>query len=271
MSRVVPAVVRALDLLDLFLDGTTSLSMPEVAARLSIPRATTHELVNTLVAKGYLSPLTNRPHRYCLGVHVIALSNAYTANLDLLKEGQEVARSVAAACDETIQMAVLEGASAVYILKVDSTRPVRLVSAIGRRLPAHCTGLGKMLLSGLSDVEICRRYGDSAALEQMTPSSIPSLGRLLQELAQIRARGFAFDDCESNLDVRCVAGPVYDHEGTMVAALSISVPITRMDPDRQIHLGTLIRNGAQELSHRLGYQCAQANNLGMQAASRSGS
>jgi DNA-binding IclR family transcriptional regulator len=82
---------------------------------------------------------------------------------------------------------------------------------------------------------------------------MPALEQLRQELADIRARGLAFDDCESNVAVRCVAAPVFDHRGEMVAALSISVPTIRMDDGRRVELAALVRGGATDLSRRLGH------------------
>lgn len=111
-----------------------------------------------------------------------------------------------------------------------------------------------MLLSGLSDQEVEARYHRSRSLASMTPNSITSLPRLRRELAAIRTRGLALDDCESNVDVRCVAAPVYDRDGQMAAAMSISVPMTRMPPKRREELAALVKRGAQDLSRRLGFQ-----------------
>jgi IclR family KDG regulon transcriptional repressor len=256
VPRQVPAVVRALDILELFLRQSPppALSVPEIAAALSLPRSTAHELVGTLVARRYLQPDAHQPHRFTLGVRLFELGNAYAAGLDLAREGQLVAQQVAAQCGETVHVAVLDGIEVFYIAKVDSTNPVRLVSAIGKRLPAHCTAVGKMLLSGLADHELEERYRQAGGLVGMTPNSITSLAALKAELAATRRRGLAYDNCESNLDARCVAAPVYDHEGQMVAAMSISFPIIRDDPVRILELAQLIRQGARALSERLGYR-----------------
>jgi DNA-binding IclR family transcriptional regulator len=234
------------------------LSVPELAARLGLPRSTAHDLVRTLVGRGYLRALDDQPHKFVLGLRVFELGSAYADSLDLPREGRRMAAAVSAVCDETVHVAVLDGTEVVYIAKVDSTQAVRMVSAVGRRLPAHRTAVGKMLLSGLSDGELAGRYGRPRSLASMTPNSITSLPRLRRELAVIRARGMAFDDCESNIDVRCVAAPVYDRDGHMAAALSISVPMTRMRPKRREELAALVKQGAQDLSRRLGFQARAA-------------
>src|SRR6266536_4501941 len=177
MGRAVPAVSRALDILELLLSND-SVSAPEITERLGLPRTTVHELVATLVDRSYLSVLAGQPTRYRLGMRLFQLGGVFAEHLDLAREAQAVAHEVAACCDETVQVAILDGSDVVYIAKVDSTHPVRMVSAVGRRLPAHCTALGKMLLSGLSPEAFEARYPRDRPLQRMTPRSITSVVRL---------------------------------------------------------------------------------------------
>ena len=253
MPRLVPAVARAFDILETFRGGAGPLAVPELAARLGLPRSSAHDLVRTLYRRGYLHALADQPHRFVLGLRVFELGSAYAAGLDLPREGRQAARAVSSACNETVHVAVLDDTEVVYIAKVDSTQAVRMISAVGRRLPAHCTAVGKMLLAGLPDQELMARYRRSKSLVSMTPNSIASLPGLRREVIASRSRGLAYDDCESNVDVRCVAAPVYDREGQMVAAMSISVPVTRMRPRRRDELARLVKQGAQDLSRRLGF------------------
>jgi IclR family KDG regulon transcriptional repressor len=254
VPRVVPAIVRAFSILELFLKEDSSLSVPEIVARLGLPRTSTHEIVNTLVEIGYLRRDEYRPNKVHLGHKVLELGDAYGTNFDLAAEGHRVAEKVMAKCDETVQMAVLEGTEAVFIAKVDSPKAVRLVSRVGSRLPAHCTAVGKMLLSSFSDDEIIRLYNGEDNLTKMTLNSIPTVSKLLKELEPIRQRGLSYDDCESNTDVQCVAAPVYGHDGRVVAAMSISVPATRMTMNRQYELAEIIRKGSEDLSKSMGHK-----------------
>jgi IclR family transcriptional regulator, KDG regulon repressor len=253
VSRKIPSIQRAFEVLELFLQGTRALSVPEIVARLNFPRTTAYEIVNTLLASGYLTTAEGQRNRVSLGFKLFELGSAYAANFDLVSEGRSVAMSLVAQCDETVQMAVRDCTEAVFVAKVDCSKLVRLVSAVGSRLPAHCTGVGKVLLSALSDEEIVDLYQGQRQLTKMTANSITSVSKLLKELEVIRRRALAYDDCESNVDVRCVAAPVYDGRGQMVAAMSFSVPITRMSLSRQDELADIIRKGAKELSRRLGY------------------
>lgn len=254
MAKVITSVKRALDILEMFLDGTDSISMPEIASRMELPRTTVHDLVHTLLACDYLERVEGRPHRFVLGLRVFEMGSAYSAKLDLTEIGRTIAKKVSAACDETVQMAVLDGTEAVFIVREDSSHILRLVSMVGSRLPAHCTAVGKMMLSALPDERLSALYKDGNDLPGMTANSITSIGRLEKELAEIRKRGYAFDDCESNEEARCVAAPIYDRRGRVRAAMSITVPVTRMKGDRREELVEIIRKGAEELSHRLGYK-----------------
>jgi DNA-binding IclR family transcriptional regulator len=253
MARVVPAVARALDILELFLAGEETYSAPEVAARLQLPRTTVHELLATLVARKYLASLGPESNRYRLGVRLFQLGSRYESGIDLARIGREVCAEVAAACDETVHLAILEGGEVVYIAKIDSTQTVRMVSAVGRRLPAHCTSVGKMLLARLPPAELDRLYPPGVGLEAMTAHSITSRPALLTALATTRRRGVAYDDRESNPDVGCVAAPVSDGAGGAVAALSISVPTTRWNSARRRECEGLAREGASRLAELLGH------------------
>lgn len=254
MGRLVPAVTRALDILELFLAGDGTLSAPEITDRLALPRTTVHELVSTLAARNYLTPVPEQPGRYRLGVRAYQLGSRYAEQLDLAAEGQRVARSVAETCDETVHVAILEGADVIYIAKVDSTHAVRMVSAAGRRLPAHCTSVGKMLLASLPGEELEALLPAEESLPALTPDSITSPDALRAALAEAYERGVAIEHQESNPDVSCVAAPVRDSTGQVVAALSISVPVIRWDRSRQSELEGLALKGAAELSGRLGHR-----------------
>ncbi|WP_225800020.1 IclR family transcriptional regulator [Streptomyces sp. NK15101] len=256
MGRLVPAVTRAFDILELFLEGDGTLSAPEITRRLRLPRTTTHELVTTLTARNYLAPVPEQPGRYRLGVRTYQLGSRYAEQLDLAAEGREVAREVADTCGETVHVALLEDTDVIYIAKVDSSHAVRMVSAVGRRLPAHCTAVGKMLLATLPEDELDERL-EGRELVAMTPRSLTDPDALRAALAEIRVLGVAVEQQESNPDVSCVAAPVRDRSGRVVAALSVSVPVHRWSEERENELTALAVRGAGELSARLGHRAGR--------------
>lgn len=252
-GREVPALHRGLDILELFLDGE-ALSAPDITERLGLPRTTVHELVATLVARHYLVPLDGRPTRYRLGAVLSRLGGTFGDQVDLVREGRAVAERIAARCGETVNVAALDGVDVIYLVKVDSVHPIRMVSAVGRRLPAHCTSLGKAMLAALSDTRLAELFPRASRLEAMTPQSLTSVRALRAELAEVRTRGVAFDERESDAGMWCVGAGVRDRSGAVVAGLSISTPEMRRTAENDALWVQLVTDGAAELSERLGYR-----------------
>lgn len=254
MSRTTaPALRRGLDILELFLENNDGLRVPEITQLLGLPRASAHELVSTLADRGYIQSLPDSPGRYVLGVRAFRLGAAYERDLDLATVGRESARKIASACGETVQIVIRDGAFAVFIVRIDSTHSIRLVSHVGSRLPAYCTAGGKAMLSVLADDELDALFPDDDALVPMTPNSIDNRERLFSELAAARERGWAEENMESNADVGCVAAPVYDRSGDCVAAMSISVPLMRWSEDEKANYVRLVLEGARDMSSILGW------------------
>jgi DNA-binding IclR family transcriptional regulator len=234
VARLTPAVLRSLDVLELFLDARHGLTAPEVVQRTGLPRTTVHELLTTLAERKYLRR-DDTTATYHLGLSVFRLGNAFAERLDLHSVGLRVAQSVAQECDETVHVGILEGPDVVYVCKVDSTQSVRMVSRMGGRVPASCTAVGKVLLANL------------------TPRSITEPHVLANQLDQIRATDVAFEAGESNPDVSCVAAPIRDHSGTVVAALSISVPDMRWNQRSAGEWAAFASEGAARFSAELGF------------------
>lgn len=251
MARLTPALLRGLDILELFLAEDGALSAPQITQRTGLPRTTVHELLVTLSARQYLARDELTGH-YRLGLRTFQLGNAYGERFDLAKASTEVARRVSAQCDETVHVAVRDAANVVYIAKVDSTRAVRMVSSVGRTLPAHCTAVGKALLAGVSDAQLDELYPEGSTLVALTTRSITAVSTLRAQLREVARRGVSSEECESNPDVCCVGAPVRDHLDRVVAAMSISVPVNRWSPAARGRWEQLVTDGARELSTRLG-------------------
>ncbi|MHB8687243.1 MAG: IclR family transcriptional regulator [Candidatus Dormibacteraceae bacterium] len=188
-----------------------------------------------------------------MGSELFVLGSSYGASLDLVREANSVAFQVMARCDETVQVAVLEGREVLYVAKADSPQAVRLVSEVGKRLPAHCTALGKVMLAALTPADFTHLFA-AVKLEVLTPRSISDLASLEVHLGQIRGTGHASEHGESNPDAGCVAAPIRNSAGTCVAAMSIAAPLSRLNRKREMDLVALVVTGAEELSQRLGYR-----------------
>lgn len=251
MGRLVPAVARALDILE-FIRARGESSAPEITKALALPRTTVHELIKTLLARGYLRE-AGYGDRYELGIRVLELGSAYEARLDLAQIAKARATEVSAECGETVHVAVLDRTDVVYIVRIESTHVVRMVSTLGGRLPAHVTAVGKALLAYQPKTVIDELYPEGTQLGAMTPATITTARALRDTLEQVRADGLAWDSCESNPDVYCVAAPIMDRDGSAVAAISVSVPAHRWDCDRATELAKLVTGAARATSRDLGY------------------
>jgi IclR family transcriptional regulator, KDG regulon repressor len=251
VGRLVPALSRGLDILELFLDRQV-LSAPEVARALDLPRTTVHELLSTLTARGWLVLVGGDAPRYQLGVRSFELGSVYLRSLDLAKSARRVAEKLAADTGETVQAGVLDEDQVVYIVKVDSIHPVRLVSSVGGRLPAHCTALGKALLSGLPGERLDQLFPSGTELGGLTSHSIRDADELRKALARIRRRGVAYEERESNPEAACVASGIRDGSGQTIAAMSVSVPTSRWSAARRRELEELVRAATDGLSREFG-------------------
>lgn len=178
--------------------------------------------------------------------------NAYLRAVDLPTRAIPIMKTVCDQMDETVQLAVLDGRFNVYIAKLEGNQALRLASEVGRRLPAHATGLGKVMLAYLGDADLRSRFRD-VELEVYTKNTLASFAALQKELARIRTLGFGVDNEEYSVGVRCVAAPVRDHTGVVVTAISVSVPLIRFDRERRARARELVLTAAAQLSAELGY------------------
>ncbi len=253
----VKSAVRVLDIFELLAHHPDGLSLSAIAAELAIPKSSAHGLLSTLLGRGYLRVGRNE-RTYRLGSRLFELGSQYLAGADLFSEGQEIVRATARACDETVHLAVLDGQEVLYIAKEEGTNTIRMVSAVGKRFPAYGTGVGKMLLSALSAAELDRLYPCDQPLAAITARTITDPIVLRQELAATRQRGYATDFEESTPGLCCIAAPVFDSDGAMTAALSVSVPTVRFNPERQAELRQIVQQGAARLSRILGYHTGES-------------
>lgn len=250
-AKPVKSAARVLDILELLARSDNPLTLSEVSGTLSLPKSSTYLLLQTLARRGYVESASG-VGTFRLGMRVMELAGAYSSKADLLQQFRPVARQLVAACEETVQLAVLDGVEVVYLAKEDGTRPVRLVSHVGKRLPAHATALGKVLLAALPDSELAARLSHGP-LAQMTPWTIVTFDHLMRELAQVRALGYAVDREEVVEDLYCFAAPVHNQGGRVIAAISVSIPKSRVAEEDFLRHIRLIGEAGTELSHRMGY------------------
>lgn len=247
VPRRVPAVSRAIAIIDLVTAADEPVKVSHIATALDIPRNSTYELVATLAEAALVE--VGIDGRVGPGFRLFEWGGAYAQSLDLIAQARAVAAEFAAELNATVHVARLTGRHVVYLVKQEGGQHVRMGSAEGRRVPAHATGVGKALLAALTPSELDRLL--DGPLERLTPNTITSRKALRQELAEAARVGVAFESEESSAEVCCVAAPVRDHRGEVVAALSISTLASRWD-ERRDALSSAAIDAALQLSRRLG-------------------
>ncbi len=247
----VKSAERCLDLLELFARQPDEMSLAEVCERTRWPKSSVLGLLRTMRSREFLAPGRDSGN-YRLGPRVAAIGAAYIQGTSLAEEGQTVVRMVSRACDETVHLAVLQGRNVLYIAKEEGGGHMRMVSMVGRMIPAHGTGVGKMMLAMLPDPALDDLYPPGEELPRLTARTLTDREAFLRRLAGIREQGYATDDGESTVGVNCLAAPILDLHGDVVAAMSISVPEPRFTPDRVPDLLNLLMDGARELSIQMG-------------------
>ncbi|MGH8894660.1 MAG: IclR family transcriptional regulator, partial [Actinomycetes bacterium] len=217
----VQSLDRAFDLLELMAAAGGEVALSQLAASSGLPVPTIHRLIRTLVASGYVLQLPSR--RYALGPRLIGLGESASRTVDAWAGPHLLA--LAEASGETANLAMLDGEMVVYVAQAPSSRhTMRMFTEVGRRVYAHCTGVGKALLAQLPESEV-RRLVAAAGMPARTEHTITDVGRLLEELARVSSQGFAVDDGEQEPGVRCVAVAV---PGSPTSAVSVSGPASRL-------------------------------------------
>ncbi len=202
------------------------LGLTALAESAGLDKATTSRLVNTLVDEGY-ARLEPTSRTYQLTSKVLGLAAGIPGHSDLVSAARPHLLKLRDATGESVHLGILEGHSIVYVDKLDSQNSVRLVSAVGQRMPIHTTSLGKAILSRLDEGEQRRLIGPGP-LGARTRHSITDVDHLLAVLAESADRGFAFDQEENEENVVCVAAPLVVRDRGVIGAISISGPSFRI-------------------------------------------
>lgn len=221
-SGGVQSVERAFEILELITDAGGAVTLSELAPATDLPLPTIHRLLRTLVSLGYARQLPSR--RYALGPRLIRLGEGANQQLGTLALPE--LKTLVDELGETANMAVLDGDMVVYIAQAPSAHSMRMFTEVGRRANLHNTGVGKALMAHLPD-ETVRTIVARTGMQTPTDHSIGSVDELLTELGTIRERGYAIDDEEQEIGVRCYAMVVPGLPTP--TAISVSGPTTRVD------------------------------------------
>jgi DNA-binding IclR family transcriptional regulator len=193
-----------------------------------------------------------RTGEYSLGMAAFEIGNAFLRQMDFIKISKPVMADLALKVQETVHLAVLSDTEIVYVDKVDSPRTLGVMSKIGQRAPLYCTGLGKVLLA-FQPEDVLSRIIDKISFTSYTPKTIPSKDKLIEELNEIRKRGYALDEREFEEDVECIAAPIRNHLGDAIAGLSISGPLRKISTPLERQFVSQVMNAAALVSSKMGY------------------
>jgi IclR family acetate operon transcriptional repressor len=243
---------RVLTLVELLTENRDGLTFTELQDLTGWPRSSLYGLLRTMADRHHLE-FDPHSQRYRIGVRIWEAGQAFNWGIKIAELAMPHLEEAGARLNETVQLAVLDGVENIYIAKVDSSHPLKLDSFVGARLPAYATGIGKALLAGLDESELDQRL-EGIELTQYTDTTITSMDDLRQLLRDIRTQGFAIDNEELTLGVRCWAVPVLDVAGRVTAAVSTSIPSARVSEGTEDDALDVLTEIAAKISSQLGHK-----------------
>ena len=249
---LIQSVSHALDLLEQFHDEVDELGVTELSKRLKLHKNNVFRLLATLESRGYMEQ-NKVTENYRLGLKTLELGQTFVKQMGLLRQSRPVLEWLVRECNETSYIAIVKDFDIIYLDVVETDLTVRVVPRVGARLPAYCTAAGKVQLSYMSEEEL-EQYFPGRELKAFTQNTITEKDKLIQHLKKIAVQGYAIDDEELDIGVRCVGSPIRDYTRRIVGAVSISGPTMRLSQERiDKELIPLVKKAADEISHNLGF------------------
>ena len=249
---IIQAVDHALDLLEQFHDDVDELGVTELSKRLKLHKNNVFRLLATLESRGYIEQ--NRvTENYRLGLKTLELGQTFIKQMGLLRQSRPVLEWLVKECNETAYVAILKEQSIVYLDVVETDLTVRVVPRVGSRLPAYCTAAGKVQIAYMPDEEL-DAFFPTKELKSFTFNTITDRDVLRKNLKVVAELGYAIDNEELDLGVRCVGAPIRDYTRRIIGAVSLSGPSMRFTDERmEKELIPLVMQAAEEISMKLGY------------------
>lgn len=246
---LVSAAVRALAVLER-LSRQRAIGLEEISREIKMAKPTVYRFLLTLQELGYARRVDG--DRWAITLKMFNLGSRALDHLDLHSAARPIAEELSEELGETVHMGVLEGDSAVYVLKIESKYTIRMFSRVGRRIPLYCTAIGKTLLAFSKDEE------RDAALKNVrllafTKKTLSTRPALFAALEVIREQGYAMDDEEHEEGIHCIGAPIFDHTGGIVATISVSWPGFRYKRAEESRKIDAIKNAAARISELLGF------------------
>ncbi|WP_337022437.1 MULTISPECIES: DNA-binding transcriptional regulator KdgR [unclassified Pantoea] len=223
----------------------------ELSQRVMMSKSTVYRFLQTMKSLGYVAQ-EGESEKYSLTLKLFELGARALQNVDLIRSADVEMRELSRLTKETIHLGALEEDSIVYIHKIDSLYNLRMYSRIGRRNPLHTTAIGKVLLAWRDCTEV-QAILSEVEFRRSTANTIVSAEALLEVLDQVKVQGFGEDNEEQEEGLRCIAVPVFDRFGVVIAGLSISFPTIRFSEEAKNEYVAMLHRAARNISDQLGY------------------
>jgi DNA-binding IclR family transcriptional regulator len=246
------SVLRAAQILESFSLERPTYTHSEISKKLGLNKTAVTRLLSSLEKAGLLEKDADNG-KYGLTVKLYQIGSVYINRTGIPEAARPVLSELAASCNESTHLSILDENEVLYIDKVECSRPIRMMSYVGRKLPAYCTGTGKVFLAHLREEEL-KAFFRTVKMRRITPKTLTDREALKLELAKIRTQGYAVDWAENEAEVVAVAAPVRDQTGEVVAAVSVAGPVYRISREamRERIVPEVVR-AATMISRRLGY------------------
>ena len=251
--RLIQSVDRALNILEVLADRDESVKLTELARMMGLDSSTVYRLLSTLRVHGYAEQ-DHRDRKYHLGPKAIELGQKALQKFTLRSKGAPFVRELAAKTGEAAHLVSLVGGQAIYVDNRAGAGLLTVSAQIGGVALPYCTATGKAVAANLSETELERLLA-STELRELTENTITDLGVLRSHFQEVRDQGYAVDDEEYHLGIRCLAAPVFDHSGAVVGSIGISASISSLTPDKVEQYKSIVMGAARELSRSMG--CVQ--------------
>ncbi|MBI9094252.1 MAG: IclR family transcriptional regulator [Sphaerochaeta sp.] len=253
MSSVlkVQSVDRTFDILEFLATEQNGATLVQITEKLDLPKSTIHRLLGVLVQREFVRKNVDN-NRYRLGPGFIALCSHYLNSLELKTESSPFMEELSVQTGNVVFLAIRQENKMVYIDNKEQINSLRKYAIIGQSKPLYCTSLGKSLLMGLDDEEI-RALMKHETYEKRGPNTISNIESLLQDIRECRRRGWSLDDQEAEPAINCVAAPVYDYRGQVIAAISTSWVLAQHPTMRPEIMAVQVMKCAANISFNMGY------------------
>lgn len=252
MIDVVQSVDRALSILEVLSEYNQGLGVTEISDKIGLHKSTVHRLLGTLIYKGYVTQ-DAESNKYKITLKLFELGNKKVEDMDILTASKPYTKELMEKVNEVVHFVIREGNNIVYIDKVEVDNTIRMASTIGRRSPLYCTAVGKAILAQLSDKEV-EKIWNSSKIEKLTEFTITDLEEMRRELEKVRRKGYAIDNEENELGVRCAGAPIFNRFGKVEGAISISGPTIRVTECKVKEFAKEVVKYAGLISKELGYK-----------------